>query len=778
MKAPFHFGSKSATLARIDRHLRVGRVCEQMEISLAEWCAGADAVCARIVTAFAPQQLAIRSSAVGEDGWAASFAGVFESRINVPSALDAMSEAIASVFASYGSDDPRHAVLVQPMVRDIQISGVVATRVLDSGSPYLVINYDDTTGRSDTVTSGVESKTIMVRRNHEGAVRSSRIRKLISVVRELEDITGCDALDIEFCITVDEHVYVLQVRPIAASRIWPVVDFGRLENTIAAAKARIAECIIRQPGLAGEASVFGNMPDWNPAEMVGALPRPLAISLYEELITNGVWARARAAMGYRDLGARPLMQRFCGRPYVDVRLSLNSFLPADLPDGCANDLVNYQLDLLAKHREDHDKIEFNIAFSSLDFRHERRARELLAAGLPAPGVEALLAGISRVTRQAIGQHPGGLQLLLDRIGTEAAADATAPQGDSRAHAERLLVSCRQYGTFSFAILARHAFIGVAFLRSLVERGVLSAEEMLDFQCSIHTVASEFVRDRRALDHGRISVEAFLRRYGHLRPGTYDIQSKRYDEQPELYLAGDSESLLPIRSPFCLSAQHVRAIDRLLDEAGLGVDSQALFIYIDAAVRAREAAKFQFTRLVSDALLNISRWGQSIGLDDDALSYLPLATILSAAPDRVRLRELVAEAMEEYRCASYVAMPNLIFGPDDLDIVRLPLGHPTFITSDIIRGPVKLLAAGDAASDIDGCIVFAEKADPGFDWIFSHRILGLVTKFGGANSHMAIRCAEFALPAAIGCGERLFETMRRGAVVELNCAAQTIRIVTN
>ena len=54
------------------------------------------------------------------------------------------------------------------------------------------------------------------------------------------------------------------------------------------------------------------------------------------------------------------------------------------------------------------------------------------------------------------------------------------------------------------------------------------------------------------------------------------------------------------------------------------------------------------------------------------------------------------------------------------------------------------------------IVIIEGADPGFDWIFSQKIAGLITKYGGANSHMAIRCAEFSIPAAIGCGEQPFE----------------------
>ena len=54
------------------------------------------------------------------------------------------------------------------------------------------------------------------------------------------------------------------------------------------------------------------------------------------------------------------------------------------------------------------------------------------------------------------------------------------------------------------------------------------------------------------------------------------------------------------------------------------------------------------------------------------------------------------------------------------------------------------------------IICIEGADPGYDWVFTKNIAGLITKFGGANSHMAIRSAEYGIPAAIGCGEQTFD----------------------
>jgi phosphoenolpyruvate-protein kinase (PTS system EI component) len=75
--------------------------------------------------------------------------------------------------------------------------------------------------------------------------------------------------------------------------------------------------------------------------------------------------------------------------------------------------------------------------------------------------------------------------------------------------------------------------------------------------------------------------------------------------------------------------------------------------------------------------------------------------------------------------------------------------------------------------LEGKIVLIEGADPGFDWIFSQNIIGLITKYGGANSHMAIRSAEFDMPAAIGCGEQRFDRLLQANNIHLDCSAGLI-----
>ena len=43
---------------------------------------------------------------------------------------------------------------MQEMVRDVVLGGVVFTHELNTGAPYYVVNYDDTSGLTNTVTSG------------------------------------------------------------------------------------------------------------------------------------------------------------------------------------------------------------------------------------------------------------------------------------------------------------------------------------------------------------------------------------------------------------------------------------------------------------------------------------------------------------------------------------------------------------------------------------------------------------------------------------------------
>ena len=92
----------------------------------------------------------------------------------------------------------------------------------------------------------------------------------------------------------------------------------------------------------------------------------------------------------------------------------------------------------------------------------------------------------------------------------------------------LLKEIRTNGTPQFARQARLAFIARAFLRTLVDAGYYTSENVDTFMQGISTVSSEFNDDFERFSEGLISREEFNFKYGHLRSGTYDIRSDRYD----------------------------------------------------------------------------------------------------------------------------------------------------------------------------------------------------------------------------------------------------------
>ena len=127
---------------------------------------------------------------------------------------------------------------------------------------------------------------------------------------------------------------------------------------------------------------------------------------------------------------------------------------------------------------------------------------------------------------------------------------------------------------------------------------------------------------------------------------------------------------------------------------------------------------------------------------------------------------------------FIFMPAIIFDKSDIKVVRAYTIRPNYITNLQVKGA--LIDLDDTKPEdcnlISDKIVLLERADPGYDWIFSKGIKGLITKFGGAASHMAIRCAELDIPAALGCGEIIFNSLRKKKIVLLDCMDNNLTVI--
>lgn len=794
-RAAIKFGSKADTLEQLQGSSLSCSIPAFTSIRHARWTAARDEVVGEVAARYAAHRVAVRSSAQCEDGLGLSHAGAFSSFLHVQgrSASD-LARAIDDVFASYPDTSADNQVIVQVMVGDIALSGVILTRCVDDGSPYYVLNYDDESGRSDSITGGTGvHKTVMVYRGFQPHhVDSPRVRQMLALAQELEERCGLVPLDIEFAMDGQGAMHLLQVRRISTVGGWHPDIEHRVSRIIPHVEEFVEQLSARKKGLHGDYTILGNMPDWNPAEIIGVIPSPLAASLYRRLITAHAWSLARMEMGYRRMPRTELMVLIGGRPFIDVRASFNSFLPDGLSETAGGKLVNAWLDRLAANPSLHDKVEFDVALTALDFTFDdvlaERYGDILDAGERRHFKDALGA----LTDAAMDPSPAGsLSSALARIDGLAArqgADTLAMDTDSpvalAAFIAGLLDECTREGTLPFSIIARHAFIAEGLLRSAVRRGALAGERVAAFKSSFRTIMGELAADTLAVCEGRLEEARFHARYGHLRPGTYDILSPCYRDRSDLFTHCHVPETARHAEPFVLTAAEQRGLEALLKDANLrSVDAAGLLAYAQRAIQGREYAKFVFTRNLSAALEAIAAWGEFRSLGREDLAHLRIEDVLDTGYASTRsemtsaLMEKVDQARVEQSFAKILKLSHLIRGVQDIHVVPSHRSQPNFITQQRVERFCEFLQASTLDfGTLENKIVCIENADPGFDWIFSKGIAGLVTKFGGANSHMAIRCAELQLPAAIGCGEDLFERLRRSRKLELNCSAKTLRSV--
>ena len=409
--AHFILGTKAETLSRLRGMVRHAVIQPQVAFTVAQWHTAREAVLQQVRHSFEGLSLVVRSSTHNEDSFYASNAGGYDSVLEVDPESQ-LEEAIEQVIASYDKSENEDQVLIQPMVANVVMSGVVFTRTLEHGAPWYVVNYE-TNGNTEAITSGTsdDHRTLLLRRDTgPKALPEPQLAPLVAALQEVEALLGYDALDVEFALDNTHTVYILQVRPIAVNREGSELTDTDFDMTMSTAHARWINLLPAPPHLPGDAPpLYGVMPDWNPAEIIGTTPKALAVSLYRHLIMDQTWATQRAEYGYRDVRPAPLLVEFAGHPYVDVRASFASFLPAELPEKLAGRLLKFYLKWLHEHPELHDKVEFEVVPTCLGPGFNSWEQRLqLDGGFSCEDVAVLRKGLHRITANAIERYESDL----------------------------------------------------------------------------------------------------------------------------------------------------------------------------------------------------------------------------------------------------------------------------------------------------------------------------------------------------------------------------------
>ena len=775
-------GTKAETLSRIQGKLNYATVLPEVFFTVKEWKIQPEQYWDQCVDAWGENEVIVRSSAINEDTQESSQAGKFESVGHVKG-RQAFEDAVNTVIASFDDDNEANQVLVQPMLQNVKLCGVAFTVDPNSLGNYYVINFDES-GSTSAITSGNghENKLLYVFKGREAETGPNYIHKLCLTLKQLEELFGQNNLDVEFAVTDEDDLYIFQVRTLCING--EIADYQKQHMTLQRIASKIKQDAASKPYLCGSRNVYSVMTDWNPAEMIGVRPKALALSLYREMITDSVWAYQRDNYGYRNLRSFPLMVDFGGLPYIDVRVSFNSFVPAELDENISNKLVNYYLERLAQEPAKHDKVEFDIVFSCYTLDLPERIQVLKDYGFTEDELNAIIIALRNVTNRIIDSDAGlwrkdyeKIYILEDRY--------EKIVNSSMGEIEKiywLIEYCKRYGTLPFAGLARGAFIAVQLLESMVKKDIISKADYHNFMNDVDTISSNMNRDFE-----NMSRKEFLRKYGHLRPGTYDINSMRYDEAPDLYFewdalqnSDDKEDTVLQEKKFSLSIMQMHHLKDCLGESGLNNDILGLMDFIKTVIEGREYGKFIFTKSLSKILQIIGEMGERYGIGREECAYLNIQAVKELYVSTKDISEVLTKSIREgkadYELTQTLVLPPILIDEEEIWEFYYPDAEPNYITMKKAEGEVAVLHEDIDQIDITDKIVMIACADPGYDWIFSHRIKGFITMYGGANSHMAIRAGELGIPAVIGVGEKQYKRYQQARMLDIDTVAKTIRIL--
>ena len=476
--------------------------------------------------------------------------------------------------------------------------------------------------------------------------------------------------------------------------------------------------------------------------------------------------------------SRPLMYKFTGKPYIDARLSFYSFIPNSISKRTSKKIVNYWSRILISKPYLHDKIEFEIADGSFDVDTKNKVLSnynFLSTIEKKKYYKSLkILTEFQIKNFELEFSKNNKKLVeLENSRIELIESYLQKKENFNCLMNNFLEKIKINGIVPFAKYARNAFIAKKILNSLERNNYLNLDKMNKVLNSLNTITSQFLSLSKTKNKNSETKSVFENLFYHLRPGTYDITVKRLISDIKKRKIRNLKSLLSFEnsSKNLLSSNEIKKIDKFILKNNLNFNTSKLYDYIVLSIKLRENSKFIFTRALSDYLQIIQKWGQKNLVSPEKLSNFNVKDILKNMSSNRKIKYLNDKKQGDVN--TVCKLPYLITTKSDFFVASILLSKPNFITDKKIISKIFFLKKGQNTYKINKKIVLIENADPGFDWIFNNNIKGLITKYGGVNSHMSIRCHELNIPAAIGVGEETFEKLILGDKVILNCKENQI-----
>ncbi len=710
---------------------------------------------------------AVRSSALAEDSARASFAGEFETILDmrtdaaVQSAIHTVrqsrhSERVQAYCQARGLDpDQEMAVVVQRLV-PADVSGVLFTADPVSGSRVQMVgNYVH--GLGDRLVSGEaqpqEFTLSRPRGGYAGPPELKRVaRRLYKLAARLERDLG-NPQDIEWAVAGD-RITILQSRPITTLMGFDPAS-GEFNDSLTG--DYVWSCV-------------------NIGEAVSVVMTPFTWS-----VMCRAYNEMNLAPGYNVVG------NIGGRAYQNVSVMVASFRA------------------LGRNLEDLNREMGGVRDEYLESMDQYL--------VPLPGVTfwAVLPNALRMLQKQrqglknleafLSENPGWCRETCQRIEAAQTADELVSLAD------RFLTRTLESFWRTVATVWRSGEQVGRLRRELTELvGAADADTLLSDVSSEDELLASLgpVVGLARVARGEMSREAYLEQWGHRGLLEVEVSVPRPFEDPDWLdrqLAAYAQS--PVDVEALLSAQRVRfdaAWERFRDRYPRQVRSMRRRLEETAeAIRVREAVRSEFTRFVWVARTWTLQVGALTGIGDGVffLTFEELLDLLAGKEAPTATIPTRQETYERYKALPpYPLIISGRFDPfqwaadpdrrsDRYDTQgRLPpvvqaaqenviLGMPG--SAGQVEGLVRRLDSPEEGDQlVPGEILVTSQTNIGWTLLFP-RAAAIVTDIGAPLSHAAVVARELGIPAVVNCGSATMR-LRTGDRVRVDGAQGTIEIL--
>ena len=645
------------------------------------------------------------------------------------------------VVGSYEEQD-NQSVIFQNYIENAKSVSVLTSYKVGSDSAYRTFStyYGSET---DAITSGKYSEINNFFMHRSFDILPKKYEKYnvyLKIITQLEDLFKNKQLDIEMVLDKNNSPQLLQVRPLMGKKLNKESIFDE-KDVINRNLKNYKKLNKTTADRFGTNQIYSNMSDMNPAEMIGKKPDNIAFGLYKFMFTDTTWNIQRGEFGYRKYSGGKLMELYNNVAYINVNHSLNSFLTRNLQKESCEEIINYQLNKLKENPHLHDSIEFDISRSSYVFDTvEEFSKEYKNIISPSEIIKWHndLIQIDTKNKSTLEKNKKIILSTFSKLNKSFEY--------SKKENIKLI---RDTMALPFTHHSRLGFVYFAQLNSLLKKEVIIEDQKKLLLLSVNSISTKMKADAYEVKIGKKTLEDFLDVYGHIRAGNYNLLSSNLKNNLNFTESLINNSQQPLEDNI-LPKDIYTNIEKYFMINEIPLEASAWIDMFQEGISTRENSKFYYTKGIDGILNEISEKNTS---DSELFDLLDI--------------EFNEENTSDMRLKN-VLMPDLITSNEDFYFYEEMSKNGNYIGQGTVIGDILLIDnEANRPNNLENKIVVIPAADPGWDWIFNYKIKSLVTKYGGPNSHMAIRCAEHNIPAILGVGENNFTVISNSKSLEID-----------